>query len=532
MALSGLAPQRAAAAARQQARGRPLTAPQVLPAPIKGWNTRDAYEAMDPQDAITLDNWQPDYGGLRLREGAQLYLTVGDTTKPVTTLAVWASGGSSNLLGATQDKIWGVDQNSQLGSGFTSGWWQTAMFNHRLFWVNGSDPPQSYNGTALAAAGFVKDPTSTYTLNPNNLIGVQVVHNRLFFWTNFEAGFWYGDVFAITGNLNYFAFEMLVADAAFLVNVQNLTYDGGVGIQAYTIFTLSTGEVLVYAGTDPSDPSNWALVGIYTTPAPISQRAICRYGGDSYLITSSDYTKLSQLMIALKLGTVPPRSKAAGACQDAVSQGRGQTGWQAIYWGFGRRLIMNVPLVALDTSGNRTFEQHVYHTGLDAWCRYTSLPSHCWAVWNDNLYFGTHNGKVVQFGVQGGDELVSGTITNIVSFGQQAWNLFGTPTQKRVAAIRPIMRSAQTVQYQFGLGYDYGPPNMTISAMHVGEPTPWNTTPWNSVPWERDAETDTIWYVAAGDGTAISVAVQSTTISPQPLIWVRTDLRIEPGAAL
>jgi len=528
MALSA---QRAVALQRKQARARRLTTPQVLPAPGKGWNTRDPYEAMDPQDAITLDNWQPDYGGVRLREGSQLYQTVGEA-QTITTLAVWTSAGLTHLLGATSDKIWGVDQNLQLGAGFTSGWWQTAMFNHRLFWVNGNDAPQSYDGTTLAPAGFVQNPSSTYPLDPTKLIGVQTNHNRLYFWTNSATGFWYGGLYAITGNLDYFPFEMTVPDGAYLVNVQNLTYDGGLGIATYTIFTLTTGEVLVYSGTDPSDPNNWALVGIYTTPAPIGQRAICRYGGDSYIITSSDYTKLSQLMIALKLGTVPPRSKAAGACQAAVSQGRGQTGWQAIYWGFGRRLVMNVPLIALDANGNRTFEQHVYHTGLDAWCRYTNLPAYCWAVWNDNLYFGTTNGRVVQFGVPGGDELVSGTITNIIAFGQQAWNLFGTPTQKRVAAIRPIMRSAQSVEYQFGLGYDYNPPAMTIFASHVGMPTPWNTTPWNTTPWERSAQTDTIWYIAEGDGAAISVAVQSLTVSPQPLMWIRTDLRIEPGSAL
>jgi hypothetical protein len=527
--MSGL---RQMALARKQARARVFSAPQVLPAPLKGWNTRDPYEAMDPQDAINLDNWQPDYGGVRLREGSRLYHTVGVTTNPVTTLAVWTHAGSTHLLGATQDTIWGIDTNASLASGFHSGWWQTTMFSGRLFLVNGDDPPQVYNGTTVAPAGFVQDPTSPYTLDPTKLIGVQTVHNRLYFWTNFETGFWYGNLLAITGNLNYFPFEMTIPDGTFVMSVQNLTYDGGLGIATYTIFTLSSGEVLVYSGTDPSDPNNWALVGIYTTPPPIGQRAICRYGGDSYIITSSDYTKLSQLMIALKLGTVPPRSKATGACQDAVSQGRGLTGWQAIYWGFGRRLLMNVPLIGLDSNGNRQFEQHVYHTGIDAWCRYQGLPSYCWVTWRDNLYFGSNNGRVVQFVDSGGDELDGQTLMPIASFGWQAWNLFGTPLNKRLAALRPIMRSAQSANYQFGFGFDYGDPVMNITAEHVGQPTPWNTTPWNQVPWERAAATDTIWYAAEGDGSSISVAVSANSANPKPLIWIRTDLRIEPGRAL
>jgi hypothetical protein len=540
---------------RRQVRARKITAPEVLPAPVKGWNTRDPYEAMDPQDAITLDNWQPDYGGVRLREGCKVYATLGwanimsAPAAPVTTLAFWRLGTQQQLLGAQADKIWSVDTQTALASGFQSSWWQTAQFNKHLFWVNGVDPPQDYDGTTLAAAGYVQDPTSTYTLNVNDLIGLAVVHNRLYFWTLQDCGFWYSELQAISGNLNYFPFEMTLGDGAHVVNVQILTYDGGNGIQSYTVFVMSTGEILTYQGTDPSDPANWSLVGIYTAPAPLDMRASCRYGGDTYIVTSSDHTKLSQLMIALKLGAVPPRSKAAGACQAAVAQGRGLTGWQAIYWGFGRRLIINVPLISNDpVTGYRQFEQHIYHTGLDAWCRYQGLSAYCWVVMGDRLLFGGDNGMVVEFGTAGGDELVKLTppwntqlwnvtpwqvlqYNQISAFAQQAWNLFGTPTQKRVAAFRPIMRSAQTVQYTFGLGFDYNDPVLNMAAAHVGVATPWNTTPWGS-PWERLAETDTIWYIAEGDGSAISVALATTTDTPKPLIWIRTDLRIEPGDAL
>jgi hypothetical protein len=406
------------------------------------------------------------------------------------------------------------------------------MFNGVLFWVNGVDPPQAYNGTTLGPAGFAAATGSTYPLVVNNLSGCASVHNRLYFWTGIDCGFWYGDTLAITGELNYFPFAGVVDDNSNVVSVQILTYDGGQGIASYTIFTMSQGEVLVYGGTDPSDPNNWALVGVYTSPPPISPGGICRYGGDTYIITSSDYTKLSQLMMALKLGTVPPRSKAAGACQAAVAQGRGLTGWQAIYWGFGRRLIMNVPLITLDKNGQRQFQQHVYNTGLDAWCRYTGLPSFCWAIWNDVPYFGGPNGKVVQFGTQGGDELVADQIAPVIANAQQAWNLFGSPQQKRLAALRPIMTNAQDSTYLFGVGFDYDTPVMNIVASHLGATTPWNATPWNQVPWEAPAETDVVWYIAEGDGSSLSVACQKTTAEEAPLVWIRTDLRLEQGMAL
>ena len=519
------------AAQRQAVRARPLTQPTVLPPPLRGWNTRDPFEAMDPQDAIQSDNWQPDYGGVRLREGCRAYAQLAGG-EPVSTLAIFRTGTTEDLLAALGDRVVLVDSGAVLAAGFQNAWWQTAQFNQRLFWVNGQDLPQIYDGVTLAPAAFAAAAGSPYPLDVRDLVGVAVIHNRLYFWTGREPGFWYGDLYAIQGDLHYFPFEMTVSDGAFVVNIQPLTYDGGLGIATYTVFTLSTGDILVYSGTDPSDPANWSLQGNFMMPPPLGVRALTRFGGDAYIVTSSDYAKLSQLLIALKAGAMPVRSRAAGACQAAVEEGRTLTGWQMIYWGFGRRLVVNVPRLALHpVTGRRQFDQHVYHAGLDAWCRYQGLPAFCWLVWGDRLLFGGDQGMVNEFGGYGRDELLPGQFTAIQGTVQQAWNLFGTPLQKRFAAIRPIVRSALTVRYTFGLGYDYGAPDLVIEALHFGVPTPWNTTPWGS-PWERSAATDAIWYVLEGDGSAASIAMHAASPSPDPLIWVRTDLRIEPGSML
>ena len=74
------------------------------------------------------------------------------------------------------------------------------MFNQRLFLVNGRDPPQRYDGTAVAAAGFAAGANQP-ALDVTTLAGVQVIHNRLYFWAPRQTGFWYGGLFAITGDL-------------------------------------------------------------------------------------------------------------------------------------------------------------------------------------------------------------------------------------------------------------------------------------------------------------------------------------------
>ncbi|HEY1299247.1 MAG TPA: hypothetical protein VGF07_02045 [Stellaceae bacterium] len=545
---------------QRQRAAQKLTSPTSLPPPLKGWNARDPFEAMDPQDAITLDNWYPDYGGCRSRDGCAVYAAT-DSASPVPTLAVWRHGSPSALVAASGSQLWDVSGGIAtkavvIGSDYQSDWWASANFNGYLFLVNGIDPPQQWQGPAsgdAVAAGFTLDPAAGFDPSYiNALNGIAVKHNRLFFWTGRDPGFWYGPLLGIAGTLSYFPFDQLVPDGAALVAVETLTYDGGTGIADYTVFILSTGEMLSYSGTDPSNPDNWALVGLYVIAAPVGgaevsgenaypNRGTLRYGGDVYVITSSDHAKMSQLITALKLGQMPPRSKASQAVADAVALGRTLPGWQVIYWGYKRRLVFNVP------QPDGTFQQHLYNPALDAWSRYVGIPAITWCVWGDRLFFGTPQGMICEHGVGSSDQFYwyrvpwnttpwnssrwSQQVENpINATAQQAWNLFGTPLEKRVAAVRPVIQSIGAADFNFSLGFDYGKPSVTITVNQANLRSPWNTSPWNTSPWSDTATVDALWHVASGDGSAVSLMVGAAGV--QPLTWVRTDLRLEPGQAL
>src|SRR5690242_9013303 len=72
-------------------------APPSVPAPVKGWNTRDAITTMDPLDAVQLDNWYPDASGLSLRNGfIQFAFGLGVTS--VKTLAEYNVGATRKLI--------------------------------------------------------------------------------------------------------------------------------------------------------------------------------------------------------------------------------------------------------------------------------------------------------------------------------------------------------------------------------------------------------------------------------------------------
>ena len=68
----------------------------AIKAPTGGWNTRDALQDMPAADAIVLDNWIPDIGGMRLRNG---YLPFFDgMTDPVESLFEYAPPSGLNKL--------------------------------------------------------------------------------------------------------------------------------------------------------------------------------------------------------------------------------------------------------------------------------------------------------------------------------------------------------------------------------------------------------------------------------------------------
>lgn len=128
---------------------------QVVPAPVGGWNARDALEAMDPADAVTLDNWIPGNGVVVGRGGSRTQVST--LTGPVDSLVPYNGDTSNALLAAANGHIYVVANDTgfispvSIGSGFSSNVWQWGTFDTKTVLVNGTDAPQVFNGTTLSA---------------------------------------------------------------------------------------------------------------------------------------------------------------------------------------------------------------------------------------------------------------------------------------------------------------------------------------------------------------------------------------------
>lgn len=513
---------------RLQIAAQAVSEPQSVPAPIKGWNTRDAITAMDPLDAVQLDNWYPDNSGVSLRNGFASYAT-GMGNAAVKTLAEYNAGGTRKFLAACAGSIFDVSASgavgAALGTGFASDAWQTEQFLQKLFFCNGADTVQVFDGTSLTNASFAGGATPTLS----TLIGVKQYQQRLFFWQANSTGFWYAQLNSINGALAFFDLSAFSPGGGNLINVTTYSHDGGNGVVDLIVFMMSSGWALIYFGNDPSTLLNWQQVGRYRIAAPVNIRAVCNYGGEAFVTTFDDHVALSAEMEALTEGRLPPRSKVSTAVQAAVTANASGFGWQALYYTKGRRLIFNVP------NPDGTFSQHVQNTAVSyvddvtgrivsPWCRF-NMPANCWGLFNDNIYFGGANGIVYRADTGSLDNL--GVISGRA---QQAWNTFKSPNRKRMTDARPIVQSFGNLTYTFSVGFDYGNINISDVVSTSATGSPWDVSPWDTSPWSPEFQVSTQWRSSGGDGVAVGWAIDVSSVNA--VTWLRTDLRGEIGKAL
>jgi len=487
--------------------------PLSVPSPFGGWNTRDALDGMSPTDAVKLDNWIPGINKVYTRDGYASHST-GVGAGAVQTLAEYHSGATRKLLacggGAIYDSTSSGAATSK-ASGFTNNIWSTANFSGKLFLFNGDDAPQEYDGSTVSASSW-----SGSGLTPADLDGVNVFKNRLFMWNSETQDFWYATIDAVSGALTKFPLSRITGFGGNLVAMTTWTIDSGTGVDDLAVFIMSSGNVVVYAGTDPGDADAWAIQGIYNIGQPLDKRAVVRIGGDLLIATTDDYSSLTSV---LRKGHLGGSSKLSGAVQSSASANKDGAGWQGILSPKHSLVLFNVP------NSDGSFDQHVINTTSGAPCRFKDIPSNCWSLYSDDLYFGGGGGVVYKYT---GDNDNS---SSIEADAIQAWSMMGSPTRKRVAAIRHIIESTSTsLSYEVGIGFDFQQISTPSPSVTTGSSSPWDTSPWDVTPWGADSIINTDWKVAGGTGQSIAARVRVNTKAPAS--WLRTDYRLEAGVNL
>lgn len=502
---------------------------QSYQAPTGGWNARDALANMKPRDAVELVNWwcTPTY--LVSRDGFAEHAT--DLTGNIETLAVYnALDGTSEMFAFSDSDAWDVSvagAGVSTGATVTNGRWYYVNFgdgtNNYLILCNGTDKPLYYNGSVWLSVDSGTSPALS-NVTSSDLIYPEVYNERLFFIQRDTLSFWYLAADAAGGALTEFDLSSIAKKGGYLVAMVTWTFDGGDGPDDYIVFATSEGEVIVYAGTNPSVAATWVKKGTFSFGNPIGRRCFVKYGGDVLYICQNGALPLSEFLqaasIERKLPITDKISTAFNAAQRIYS---GNFGWEGCFYQNQNALVFNIPIAE-----NQQQEQYAMNAISKAWTRFTGWNADCFCVFNGDLYFGT--AAAVHKAWTG----TSDNGSNIEVYGKTAFSYFGNTSQeKQFTLFRPMMAANGNLAFLTGLDIDFNDSPILGSATYsVTSGAVWDVSNWDESYWAASLQVQQVWtspqqnvgYAAAGK---IKFATNALTVQ-----WLSSDFVYQKGGVL
>lgn len=497
---------------------------QIQP-PTGGWNTRDALADMPADHAVILDNWFPDNDTVELRKGFSEFAT--GMSGNIETLMNYApQTGTDELFAANGSSIFDVSGSGAVGSAVVTGL-SNARFQfvnigtsggQFLFCVNGADAPRNYNGTTWATTPAITGPTAA------NLIWCNLHQRRLWVGEANSLTAYYLAADAIGGAASSFSLASVARLGGYIMAMGTWTRDAGDGQDDVAIFITSEGEAIVYSGTDPASASTWALIGVFRIGKPIGRRCIVKAGGDLLIITDDGILPLSLILSVDRSQSerVALSAQIAPSVNEAVRNYGSTFGWELFLYPFGTMLIMNVP------QGSGSYHQYVFNTISGAPCRFTGVNAICWALKDDDPYFGGTDGKVYKF-----DSGSSDNGENIEGDAQQAFNYFKSPgTVKAFKRVEVIFQSDGNPNAAIDLNTDFI--LKTPSVLSQASPSSsalWDTAKWDEDVWGGADQVYRGWRSVRGSGRSAAIRVRVSTTSGRPK-WLATSYNYVRGGQL
>lgn len=501
-----------------------------LPSPIGGLNMRDAYNIMPLSDALQMDNYIPMDTKVVLRKG---YIDYVKTNNRFSTLATYQKENTLRFIGISGGKAYNISSPTQITEYediiFNNNNCQTVQYKDYLYFMNGTDIPKVFHVDDNDNDEFSNWGFSADNLNDNKIISGCVSKQFLWFIEKGSLKVWYSETAGnISGNLNCFDLSSVVRFGGNLMAVCNWTVDGGQGIDDLTAFITSQGEVLVYSGSNPNSAEDWSLKGSYKISAPMGYRCVLQYQGDVIIITEDGYLPLSKVLPLNEAGssTYAFSDKIRGLILNRSASNKNKTGWQGIIYTKGGYAIFNVPL-------SQGYEQHVININTGAWCRFTGIKAHCWAIFDDKIYFGSDYG-VCQF-----DKGYSDNGTPIKGEVRQAYTNLGYDGLKKIQLLNPRTISSTRYALVIYTDTDFVKTNQSnVETLGQGGVTKWNVAKWaseinqNKTKWQTSTGTiRSVWIANSSTGNKISIVFKTNT-SGCLVEWYDTGVRYEKATGI
>lgn len=518
---------------------RQQSQPQPVPAPIGGLNGRDPLAAMPAMDAYLMDNAFPGTAMVESRKGCTKYSSSA-LGAPVQSLEVYSGGTGDKMLAWAGGKIFDVSlaAPSQLATGLLSNVVITTMFSNaadnaqHMIIVNGSDQPRGYNGAALTPLTYTGMTGSQNTLN-----FVFAFKSRLYFGQRDRLGFYYLPIGQIQGALAYFDLGQVSAKGGKLVAIASFSDDSGKSPDDYIVFVTNKGELIVYAGYDPSSPATWGLVGRYYTAPPIGPRCTLNYGSELVILTLEGALSFSDIRRA---GDAEAQG-VSGSGYSAITSKLGSylstynknadvPGWEGIqYSGGGGWLMLNVPATS-SISGN--YYHYVMNTTTNAWCRFTNWNGMCFAVFNKRLYFGRYDGYIM-LGDEGrldDGQPIRLDVKQAYSYFDDGQGLALLQKHFQWASLLVSCDGEPPLSGKFNVDFTEEQPDY-VNDLSPSAGAEWDVAAWDSAVWGDDARTQRVIITLNKAGFAGSLWLRAS-LQGLTLQWYATQYVMEKTKGL
>jgi hypothetical protein len=380
--------------------------------------------------------------------------------------------------------------------------------------VNGADGVRTYDGTTWATQA-ITGATAT------GFVQVASWGRRLWFAELASSKAWYLGVDAISGAASALDLGAVWKRGGSLKSILSVSFDtAGSGLNNYIAFLSSNGEAAVYSGSDPASASTFALVGRYQIGTPVGARPYVQYGGDILVLTQDGCVSLVNAL------SIDRAASARSTSTDKISTIFNQDwiayhtipGWQVIAYANGHQIVVNVP------TSTTTSQQYVQNTFTGAWCRFTGMDARCWALLQDQLFFGGATAVYLA------DDGASDNGAAINARVRTAFNRHKTQGLKRYTMVRPTMTANADPRATLGLDVDYDQQaplsGFTVSAAAAL----WDSAIWDIDVWGGSSLNVRGWTAAGALGRVVSVQMVTSTIGAE--IQLNTfDLLYEPSKA-
>jgi hypothetical protein len=504
---------------------------QSRPAPVGGWNARDALANMPPTDAPIIINWWPTPANVQLRQGYLQYAT--GFPSQVETVAGYKGDTQSKLFAAAGGNIYDATAGGAIGaavqSGLGSNRWEFVNFTttggtRYLTMFNGVDKPRYWDGATWIAIDGGSTPAITFTTGAATTQLFNCTSHKSFLWVlrknTLEA--YYLPVGTVGGAAALYDLRPIFKRGGVLLDVETWSVDTGTGLDDRLVFASDQGEIAIFQGTNPASATTWSLAGVYYVGGVIGQRCLAKLGGDVLVICQYGLLPLSSLLQSKVINEAQTLTdKIQYATSQAISAGGANFGWQALSYPKTNMLLLNVA-----TSGT-TWVQYAMNTITGAWTQFTGWSAECWEIYNDDPYFGgpTYVGKAWANYDDAG--------SNIVTDLECAFDTMGAAGQlKQFTMVRPIIASDGNPGIVYGINIDFDQTSVVTSpSFSPSTLGSWDTSNWDSGIWGGGLTIQKGWQWASGLGYwgALRMATSSRGTQVQ---FSSVDYLFEPGGVL